>query len=74
MQTQKEFIGSQLRAMRQLHRRTLKELGERAGFSLQYLSDVERGRTMPSLKAFLAICEALPVRPGAILDQMTRKG
>lgn len=48
------------------------ELGKRTGFSVPYLSDVERDRTHPSLKALLKLSRALKVTPGFLLDRVTR--
>lgn len=48
----------ELRSDRQL---TLKELAERSGLSVSYLSDIERGRTVPTLATLEAISNALTV-------------
>lgn len=39
-----------LRWLRQMQKLTLREAAERSGLSISFLSDMERGRTQPSLK------------------------
>lgn len=39
-----------LRAMRKNRKLTLKRVAEHTGLSLSFLSDIERGRTEPSIK------------------------
>lgn len=53
---------------------SLKELAKRTGYSLTYLSDVQCDKTMPSLKALMAIAKALDVTPGMILDAVHDPG
>lgn len=43
-------IAVELRALRVAHRLTLAEVAEQTGISVSFLSDVERGRTDPSLE------------------------
>lgn len=52
-------IGSVLRECRNHYGLTLKETAERAGISLSYLSDIERSRTLPSLKTIAKLAGAL---------------
>ena len=52
-------IGQRIREKRHEQRLTLKELAERTGLSLTYLSDVERDRTRPSMKTLMRIVEKL---------------
>lgn len=42
-------LGSELRRLRKSRRLTLAEIGEATKLSVSFLSDVERGRTKPSL-------------------------
>lgn len=42
-------IGLELRAIRKRQRHTLSEVSEETGLSVSFLSDLERGRTRPSL-------------------------
>lgn len=48
----------------------LRELAELTGYSITYLSDIQRNRTNPSVKALLKICAALKIRPSEILNRL----
>ena len=54
-----------------IHRRTLnwtqEQLAERAGLSKQFVCNIECGRTIPSLKTVLSLCDALNVTPNDLL-------
>jgi len=52
------MLGAKLRAIRKHHGYTLADVGARTGLSVSFLSDVERGRTRPSLDTLekLAAC------------------
>ena len=52
-------LGSKLRNMRKARNLTLSNVSETTGLSLSFLSDIERGRTLPSLKTLARIAEAL---------------
>jgi transcriptional regulator with XRE-family HTH domain len=54
-------VGDRLRAIRQLRRKTLREVAERAGLSESFLSQVERGRTNVSISSLQRIAAALGV-------------
>jgi transcriptional regulator with XRE-family HTH domain len=54
-------LGKRLRVLRNDHGLTLARLGQQAGFSASYLSQVERGVTTPSLSTLTAIAGALQV-------------
>jgi transcriptional regulator with XRE-family HTH domain len=56
-----ESLGKNLRALRKEEGLTLLQLGEKVGLSASYLSQVERGVTMPSLSRLTRIAEALGV-------------
>lgn len=51
-------IPVELRALRVAHRKTLATLAEASGLSVSFLSDVERGRTDPSLETLRKIAAA----------------
>ena len=51
--------GAVLRAERQRQQRTLAQVAERAGMSVQYLSEVERGRKDASSEMLAPACGAL---------------
>jgi transcriptional regulator with XRE-family HTH domain len=54
-------LGAQVRALRRERGLTLKALGQRAGLSHPFLSQVERGLAQPSLGSVSRIAEALGV-------------
>jgi transcriptional regulator with XRE-family HTH domain len=56
-----ESLGKNLRALRKAEGLTLVQLGDQAGLSASYLSQVERGVTMPSLPRLTSIAQALGV-------------
>ena len=52
-------VGEALRRHRQEQRRTLAEVAREACVSVQYLSEVERGRKEPSSEILAAVCDSL---------------
>lgn len=52
-------FGSVLRRERKRQRRTLDDVASEAGVSVQYLSEIERGRKEPSSEVIAAVCGAL---------------
>jgi len=55
----REAVGRELRTERQAAERTLADVAEEAGVSVQYLSEVERGLKDPSSEMLQAIAGAL---------------
>lgn len=55
----REVYGRLLRGLRTRQGRTLAEVGARAGISVAYLSEVERGLKEPSSEVLEAVCVAL---------------
>jgi len=57
------MLGAKLRALRKKRGHTLAEVGAQIGLSVSFLSDVERGRTRPSLGTLgkLAACYQLTI-------------
>jgi transcriptional regulator with XRE-family HTH domain len=51
------FIPMQLRCARQRNKRTLHDVSNDTELSVSFLSDVERGSTMPSLKTLITLCD-----------------
>lgn len=51
------FIPMQLRCARQRARQTLHDVSADTGISLSFLSDVEQGRTLPSIKTLLTLID-----------------
>ena len=55
----RDFIGNALRHERVLQGNTLRGVSFRAGVSLGYLSEVERGMKEPSSEVIHSVCQAL---------------
>jgi transcriptional regulator with XRE-family HTH domain len=54
-------LGERLRAIRQLRRRTLKEIASAAGISESFLSQLERGRTNATIATLQRLARALGI-------------
>jgi transcriptional regulator with XRE-family HTH domain len=65
----REAVGRELRTERQTAERTLADVAEVAGVSVQYLSEVERGLKEPSSEVLGAVSGALGLR---LVDLTTR--
>ncbi|KAA8820367.1 transcriptional regulator [Bifidobacterium rousetti] len=65
--TLREAIGRVLRDLRSRDRKTLREVSEKAGVSLGYLSEVERGQKEASSELLSSIAEALGVSTAQLL-------
>jgi transcriptional regulator with XRE-family HTH domain len=65
-QNGKSRLGPQVRALRRERGLTLKALGQRAGLSHPFLSQVERGLARPSMDSVQAIARALEVPVGQL--------
>ena len=63
----REVLGAELRRVRQLQGRTLRDVSAAASVSLGYLSEVERGEKDASSEMLIAICGALDVRLSVVL-------
>jgi len=61
-------IGPLIRALRRRLGLTLSEIGRRAGVSVGFLSQVERGQVALSMAALMRLAEALGVDPGFFLS------
>lgn len=61
-------IGQRLRVLRRRANLTLREVAGRTGFSVSYLSQVERGYAAPSLAALKKIANALGSTVGYLFD------
>ncbi len=63
----REVLGAELRRVRLLQGRTLRDVSASAAVSLGYLSEVERGEKEASSEMLLAICGALGVPLSRVL-------
>lgn len=66
------FVGEVLRRRRQEQRRTLAEVARDASVSVQYLSEVERGRKEPSSEILAAVCDSLRIELADLLAEVGR--
>ncbi len=57
-----------LRTIRRRQKRTLAQVAEQTGLSISYLSDLEHGRTQPSMRTLHNLARCLAVGPAALLD------
>ena len=68
----REVTGAVLRSERQRQGRTLAQVAERAGMSVQYLSELERGRKEASSEMLAAACGSLGLSLGEFARQCAR--
>ena len=61
-------LGRRIRQIRMEKGLTLKQIEARVGISATHVSEVERGRTSPTVGALGRIAEALGVRPSHLID------
>jgi transcriptional regulator with XRE-family HTH domain len=66
------FVGEVLRRHRLEQRRTLVEVAREACVSVQYLSEVERGRKEPSSEILAAVCDSLRIELSDLLAEVGR--
>lgn len=59
--TERHAVGDAVRTLRKIQQKTLKEMAAETGLSIGYLSQVERDKSSPSVKALHAISRALGV-------------
>ena len=62
-------LGERLRLRRKALKLTLQEVADQAGFSVGFISQIERGITVPSLVSLVAVCRVLKVDVGAFFNQ-----
>ncbi len=66
-------VGQRLRQVRESRRITLKEVAARVGISEGFLSQIERGKSTPSLKTLYRVAAVYGMSPGDLLtDHWTR--
>ena len=61
-------LGDRLRQRRKTLKMTLQEVADEAGFSVGFISQIERGITVPSLTSLIAVCRTLKVEAGSFLN------
>lgn len=65
------IIGSTIRQIRKQQLMTLKQLAEETGFTISFLSQVERGKCNATLESLRKISDALKVSPSVFFEQTT---
>lgn len=65
----KEDLGARIRGVRKERGLTLKELEAASGFSATHISEIERGKTSPTVGALLRIARALEKDPSYFLEE-----
>ncbi|MFI7376016.1 helix-turn-helix domain-containing protein [Actinoplanes sp. NPDC049668] len=66
------YVGEVLRRHRREQGRTLAEVAREACVSVQYLSEVERGRKEPSSEILAAVCDSLRIELADLLAEVGR--
>ena len=64
----KNELGERIREVRRYRRLTLKELERESGFSATHISEIERGKTSPTIGALIRIAEALGRDPAYFIE------
>lgn len=62
-------LGDRLRNRRKQLKLTLQDVADRAGFSVGFISQIERGITVPSLVSLVSVCRVLKVEIGSFFQQ-----
>lgn len=63
--------GAAIRAIREKRQLSMREVASRAGISQPFLSQIERGQSMPSMITVYRLAETLDVTPGELLPTST---
>ncbi|MDK1489886.1 cupin domain-containing protein [Sinorhizobium sp. 7-81] len=61
-------LGERLRRRRKELKLTLQNVADRSGFSVGFISQIERGITVPSLTSLIAVCRTLNVEVGTFFS------
>lgn len=67
LETGRRLLGHRLRDSRIRSGLTLSQAADRAGLSQSYISDVERGRNLPSLQALVGMADAYGMMASQLL-------
>lgn len=65
----KEKVGTRIRQVRNEQQKTLREVESASGFSSTHISEIERGRTCPTIGALIQIAEALGKDPSYFIEE-----
>lgn len=69
----KEEIGRRIKKVREHHHLTLKNVEAKAGISATHISEIERGKTSPTIGALIRIAEALGKDPAYFIEDKELK-
>lgn len=69
MEERARQMGAKLREQRKHLALTMQEVADRAGLSVGFISQVERGLTVPSLSSLVSISQVLALPVGTLLEQ-----
>lgn len=69
MEERARQMGGKLRARRKHLALTMQDVADRAGLSVGFISQVERGLTVPSLSSLVSISQVLALPVSSLLDQ-----
>lgn len=61
-------VGARIKDLRKSKKKTLKEVAEETGFSISFLSQLERGKSSATLESLKKISIALGVNPGYFFE------
>lgn len=61
------LLGRRIARLRKERHLTQDKLSEKADISNNYLSNIENGRSIPSLETLVRLCEAMEVTPDTVL-------
>ncbi|MFZ5898761.1 MAG: transcriptional repressor LexA [Bacillota bacterium] len=67
-------VGANIRQARERFGISQRRLAARTGLSSQFISDIERGRTPPSIKTLKLIADALNVPPAVLIEGTEQSG
>ena len=67
MDTNYKKLGIRIKAVRESKKLTQEQLAEITGLTNNYISNIERNHSKPSIETLLRICNALEVTPDYIL-------
>ena len=62
-------VGERIKILRKERNLTLKSLSEKSNISVSFLSDIENGRSHPSLEKLNSIANALNISTSYLLDE-----
>jgi transcriptional regulator with XRE-family HTH domain len=68
LQPEAELFGARLRQLRQKRTMTQDSLASASGLTKAYISDMERGLTVPSMTTILRLALAIGCKPRQLMD------